>query len=250
MTPTLQWHDLAWILRRVPLRALEAVKASKGTVVIAGGCIRSCVAQEEVHDVDLFTATPEQALELANSLAPDHDRKKDEQGLLPGIVATKNAFTLLHFKPPVQIIHRWNFSTPQNCLNSFDFTICQAAVWSDGTHWLSEVSPNFYADLAAKRLIYTRPIRIEESGGSLLRVLKFYQRGYRIPLDSLAAVVARFTSAVGVAKRENVEEFVDIANETKAAEQLLPLLREVDPEVDPMHLAHLPAQLCDASPPH
>lgn len=241
-TPTLEWHDLQWILRRVPLRVLETVKASKGRVIIAGGCVRACIAGEDVHDVDLFTASADDALTLANSLAPDQDRKKDENGLLPGIVATKNAYTLLHYKPPVQIIHRWNFADAQSCLASFDFTISQACIWSDGTTWFSQVGPRFYADLAAKRLIYTSPVRIEESGGSLLRVLKFYQKGYRIPLDSMAAVVTRFTSAVGVEKTTGDDGMIDAMREANKAKQLAALLVEVDPEVDPSHLAHLPSE--------
>lgn len=89
----------------------------------------------------------------------------------------------------------------------------------------------FYPDLAAKRLTYCAPKRIEEAGGSLLRVLKFYRRGYIIPLDSLAAVIARLTSPPGA----------DSSGELQVAGEYLKLLRMVDPEVDPTHEAHEPS---------
>jgi hypothetical protein len=71
-------------------------------------------------------------------------------------------------------------------------------------------------------------------------VLKFYQKGYRIPLDSLAAVVARLVNDVKVAKLEYVKEESREAQLTKV---LTGLLREVDPNVDPSHISHLPADV-------
>ena len=93
---------------------------------------------------------------------------------------------------------------------------------------------NYYQDLSARRLIYTSPERIEEAGGSMLRVLKFYQKGFRIPLKDLAAVIARISCSINPSK-------VDIENESHVAPIITALLREVDPEVDPEHRAHLPS---------
>ena len=81
----------------------------------------------------------------------------------------------------------------------------------------------------------------------MLRVLKYYQKGYRIPLDSLSDVIARlvvgvdldrcshryFDKAAGVHKTE-----VDQAQFSRV---ICGLLREVDPSIDPNHLAHLPS---------
>ncbi len=72
----------------------------------------------------------------------------------------------------------------------------------------------------------------------MLRVLKFYQRGYRIPLDSLGAVMARLIRAV------NVKELLDRpadCHESQWSKVLTGLLHEVDPNVDPTHIDHLPA---------
>lgn len=230
----LAWHDLAWCLRRAPRKVLEAVKESPGKVIIAGGFIRSCIANEEVNDIDLFASDADAALALANRLAPEQDRAKNAKGLLPGVHSTDNAYTITSLRPVAQVIHRWTFETPQQCVESFDFTIARAAIWySDG--WKTLVAPSFYADLAAKRLIYCSPKRIEELGGSMLRVLKFYQRGYRIPLDSLSAVIARLCSDLDQNKLKMSDEF-------QVSKILCGLLREVDPNIDPNHISHLPSQ--------
>ena len=50
-----------------------------------------------------------------------------------------------------------------------------------GGEYVGLCNIRFYPDLAARRLVYTSPLRNEDAGGSILRVLKFYQRGYRIP---------------------------------------------------------------------
>lgn len=236
-------HDLNWCVNRLPgrlRRLLEDKENPYGDTIIAGGFIRSCIAREELNDVDLFTPTKEGSLALANALAPDRDRAKNEAGLLPGIHATDNAYTIPRPRPTLQVIHRWLFTTPEEAVNSFDFTIARAGIWYDRTcaRWKSICAETYYPDLAAKRLIYCSPERIEEVGGSVLRVLKFYQRGYRIPLDSLAAVVARLMSGVKDEKVRNSEGGYD---EVQLRKVLSGLLREVDPNVDPAHDAHLPS---------
>ena len=71
----------------------------------------------------------------------------------------------------------------------------------------------------------------------MLRVLKFYQKGYRIPLDSLGRVIGRL-----VLGTEPPEDTLSrLAKEAHLGEVLTTLLREVDPGIDPGHQAHLPA---------
>jgi hypothetical protein len=90
--------------------------------------------------------------------------------------------------------------------------------------------------LAAKRLVYRSPIRNEDAGGSMLRVLKYYQKGYRIPLNSLGSVIARIVKAIDFEK-------VDAKNEFQVGKIVTGLLREVDPDIDPLHIAHLPSNI-------
>lgn len=244
-------QDLQWVLQRIPQHVLHAIKDSKGRVFVAGGFIRSCIANEPPNDIDMFVSSKGEAKGLAELLAlefrRDYRRGHRDQ---PRYVETDNAFTISEgYKTPLQIIHRWTFKSPLECIESFDFTIARAAIWWDENKavvdsiepgWRSACDDDFYSDLAAKRLVYKAPVRDEDAGGSMLRVLKFYQRGYRIPLDSLGKVMARMFVKVdddpaktGLMDSTELERFV--------APQLTGMLREVDPDLDPGHVAHLPS---------
>jgi hypothetical protein len=245
MTRELMWHDLERCLRRCPTIVLELLKRHAGLAFIAGGFVRACVSGEEISDIDIFASEKEQAEAWAGEIRIDKSAP---------LWRTPNAITVCGqgHRYPVQFIHRWTFSNPFRALNSFDFTISKAAFWADpqlvmlnAVPWKSACDERFYADLAAKRLIYTSPIREEEPGGSLLRVLKFYQRGYRIPLNSLGAVVGRCIKGVDFEhlpqrKREPSHK-PPYTREQAIAVAVTQLLREVDPEIDPNHIAHLPS---------
>lgn len=229
---TLRYEDMQWLLRRAPRNLLTLMKEAGPNIVAAGGFVRSVIANEPINDIDLFCPTKELAKQYAEKLS---GRFK--------VIETDNAYTVRNpgrrgFS--IQFIHRWVFSKPQACLESFDFTIACAAFWFNNTpinvqpEWRSMCDDRFYADLAAKRLIYRSPIRNEDAGGSMLRVLKFYQRGYRIPVDSLGAVMARMVVAVEMAGSNS-------SDEKQIAKVLTGLLREVDPNIDPTHVAHLPS---------
>jgi len=225
----LSLYDLQWALRRCPKQVLELLKDNPKKLFIAGGYVRSIVANEDVADIDLFCGSKVEAKEFADHLVKNAAEKEVRNRLHE----TDNAFTVRGFRLPLQIIHRWTFAKPEDCLMSFDFTIAMGLIYNDGEKFVGICHPQFYQDLAAKRLIYTKPIRNEDAGGSMLRVLKFYQRGYRIPLASLGAVMARMTIKI----RDNSEACRD---EGEMARVLTGLLREVDPDIDPSHIAHLP----------
>jgi hypothetical protein len=223
MMITLEQDDLQWILRRTPKDILKLLKNTP-KLIMASGCIRSIIANEKVNDIDLFYNNSEEAKKLAQSLGPTFE--------------TGNASSVKFNGVQVQFIHRWTYDSPKELMESFDFTIAQAAIWYGpmaGT-WLSICSDQFYSDLAAKRLRYLSPIRNEDAGGSILRVLKFYQRGYRIPLEDLAKVIARLNSGV-----KNIGDM----DEPGMAKIISGLLREVDPNIDPSHIAHLPSSLSE-----
>lgn len=217
--------DLSFLVTRLPLKLKQFLKSAPGkNVKVGGGYIRSVITNEKVNDIDLFIS-PNDVGNLDFIVYSLHTNN------IPPI-KTENAITLRE-PTPIQIIHRWHFDTLEATADSFDFTICQAAFHFNGEKWDSYCSDTYYSDLAAKRLVYTSPKRIEEVGGSLLRVLKYYQKGFRIPIDSLAKVTARFISELDFDK-------VNIKNEAEVAKVLTGLLRVVDPNIDPLHEAHLP----------
>jgi len=239
VTISLEQQDLIWCLRRLPLRVRNLLKNNPLQLAVGGGFIRSCVANERVNDIDLFickeiaadnvkAAALSYAVEMANGKAK--------------VITTDNAVTAATRPFATQIITRWTFKSPVEVIESFDFTISKAIIYNSGeAHndgWVGFADSCFYSDLAAKRLVYTQPERNEDAGGSILRVLKFYQRGYRIPLDSMGAVVARLMMGV---KMDKVTAGDGRINEPQLAKILTGLLREVDPNIDPLHIAHLPS---------
>lgn len=235
MTP-LAPHDIAWCVRRLPKQVVALMKEHP-SIILAGGYIRSVISNERVNDLDLFTSSAD-----ASKLAAD--ALKDRVG---EIFTTDNAHTVrMRGAPMVQFIHRWSFTTPEQCLESFDFTIACAAIWHADKQWHGACDPQFYQDLAAKRLVYRSPQRNEDAGGSMLRVLKFYQCGYRIPLDSMGAVIARLVGGVDAKALEGMEHNRGLTHEQAMAKALTGLLREVDPLIDPSGLAHLPSLQADA----
>jgi len=241
----LTWHDLGRALRLAPKSVLELLKRHPMEVFVAGGFIRAAVSGEEINDIDLFVASKESAKQYAGELLSEHPDWR--------LIPTDNAITVLGYRYPIQIIHRWVFSHPINALNSFDFTISRAAFWADPIlvqHeglplWKSTCDNRFYPDLAAKRLIYTSPVREEEAGGSMLRILKFYQRGYRIPLDSFGSVISRLIAGIdfnNLPMRPEGHRKPPYTHDEAVAKAVAGLLREVDPEIGPNHVAHLPAE--------
>lgn len=220
-------QDLRWAIRRLPSNLSKIMEDPEwsGKIFVGGGYLRSIVSNESVNDVDVFVGTKVEAELLAYKLTPNRN----------DVIVTDNAYTVKG-KLPIQIIHRWLFDKPEDVSNSFDFTVCCAVIWyNTTTRWGSYCDDRFYIDLAAKRLVYRSPIRDEEVGGSMLRVLKYYQKGYRIPMDSLGKVIARLVSKVNF-------HAIDPGDNEWLAKVVTGLLIEVDPAIDPLHNAHLPAQ--------
>lgn len=238
---TLETQDIFWIKKRMPESVRSLMMKNARVLFLAGGFIRACIANEQASDIDLFTSSKDLAREIGMYLVA-HGK-----GLR--MVETDNAFTVLGLSVPVQLIHRWTFDAPQKCVESFDFTIARAAIWFDAEErdgsrhsvLQSCCDDRFYSDLAAKRLVYCSPVRNEDAGGSMLRVLKFYQRGYRIPLDSLGAVMARMANAVDRGAIDASMKANNCSYEEQVARVFTGMLHEVDPNIDPEHLSHLPS---------
>ena len=223
--PELNKYDLHWCVRRLPRTLRDVLK--REAIVVAGGYIRACILNEQINDVDLFVDSKQYAKDLALDMAGGDEKR---------LVETVNAITIKGMKYPVQFITRWTYGSPHDVLQSFDYTICQSAFWWDHycQKWCSSISESFYSDLAAKRLVYTEPIREEEPGGSILRVLKYYQRGYRITIDSFSRVITRLAHGVDLNRiNTDANGHVDTFEFQKVVRGLL---HEVDPNIDPDHI--------------
>lgn len=234
-------QDLIWCVNRLPNRIKSSMKDKFSALwpVIAGGYIRACIANEHVNDIDMFVVGPpcDSAI-LTGQLILGTDLEPHE---------SENAYSINLEPYPVQVIRRWTYDKLEDVINSFDFTICQAALWYDKEtkQWIGKVADGFYEDLAAKRLNYTAPDRDEDAGGSMLRVLKYYQRGYRIPMESLGKVLARMVS--GLSEEDFGKRSIMDKKQWEGVVGLVMtgLLREVDPQIDPNRASHLPSTFVD-----
>lgn len=227
--------DFKHIKKMIPsiLMSIMEMPEWNNKVFIAGGFIRAIVAGEEINDVDVFVKSKGDALLLAAQIIK-------ESGHSVKTFESANATTIKIGRDVLQIIHRWTFEKPEDILNSFDFTICCAVIYVeqagvDSITWRSVCDSRFYIDLASKRLVYRSPSRNEDAGGSMLRVLKYYQRGYRTPLDCLGAVMARVFMGVEKKKITGLAEIADAVihneeyTESSVARVITSLLVEVDP---------------------
>ncbi|MBL4769343.1 MAG: hypothetical protein JKY94_16845 [Rhodobacteraceae bacterium] len=178
---SLNRDDMQRCLATMPKKVRAALQ--KSGAFLCGGYIRARIAGEKVNDFD-FLVQPGKAAALVDLLQKAYEAKK--------VHRTANATTITPpGMPALQVIHRWTFDTLAEALDSLDFTIATAGIQYGKNGWTSRCSPDFYPDLAAKRLRYRQPQRIEDEGGSLLRVLKFVGKGYHISPMEMAKVVAR-----------------------------------------------------------
>lgn len=187
-------------------------------IYLGGGYIRSRIVGEEPSDIDLFGRNKDEILFIADQFI----EYRKHRGIKCLVFKTSNAITI---KSPerltVQFIHRW-VGEPNEMMRSFDFTVCQAMIWFDGsisTRW--NCHEDYYADLAAKTLVYTCPDRNEDAGGSMLRVIKFCRKGWKISPENLGLVMARLASGL--------DDNWRMESENGLAVLLTALLREVDP---------------------
>jgi len=209
-------NDLRYVVTRLPRDIRELLTEHSNNLYLGGGFIRATVAGETPSDIDLFGHDIAVLEAVATVLASRRPGSK--------VHKTKNAITILSpDRMPVQFITRWTFANAHDLVKSFDFTVCQAAIWRGGnksnSEWHSAIGGGFYVDLAGRRLVYTNPVREEEAGGSMLRVIKYVKRGYSIQVSSLGDVIARLTDKIEPERGHGLPTGQIIAG----------LLREVDP---------------------
>lgn len=210
---TLSAGDIQLVVSRIPQDVRKMMMEQP--LFCGGGFIRETIAGNPVQDVDLFGPSKDILKIAADYLASKRDGAK--------VHVTENALTVLSApRLPIQFITRWLFEDAAPLVQSFDFTVCQAAVWYNRLtkRWESAISQCFYPDLAARRLTYTFPIREEEAGGSMLRVRKLLARGYNIQAFALAGVIARVALAAHISAD---------TDETMATYAISRKLVEVDP---------------------
>lgn len=263
----LRREDELWIARHIP-KPVIAILKNDPKLMIAGGFIRALLGREKPSDIDIFGPDPSKMKYYADELAgaleadvipaiivlPENKKDDDEEedpdgiGYGPTLSAKKkhtsvNAVTVKG-PIPIQFIHKWKYETPEQILDAFDYGISRVVVWLERERttgrWRlkSLCHPDFYSDLSMKRLTFNTRV-ISTAGSSLLRMLKFYQRGYRMPLKDLANLVAA-VSAQALKRDEfrevklmlSQDQISSPENIQRLSRSILETLTEIDPQFE------------------
>lgn len=199
----MQHDDLSLVVRRLPKDVQALVRAYPNNLFIGGGFLRSVIGNEDVNDIDFFGLNRSLLDAAVRDIMSERGRQDARK------IETKNAITVAQFgKTTLQFISRWKYDNAEDLIASFDFSVCQAAIWYDGEQFRGAVGDGFYPDLAAKRLRYLHPVREEEAGGSMLRVIKYVKRGYRIQMPELAVVMARVVKDYDHTRSIRIDQFI------------------------------------------
>lgn len=166
---------------------------------VAGGLLRRVVAETSLDgtDIDVFFANEEQRIRFEEALV-------GKGAQIKRVGETLSVFTM--YVPAtgdtteIQCIYLRYYSSPEDVIDTFDFTICQIAhdgtdfVFGDFTLW----------DLARKRLVLhklTYPV------ATIRRVLKYTKQGFYICAGAIQEILQ--TVASNPALLENSTEYVD-----------------------------------------
>lgn len=134
---------------------------------IAGGALTSAFTNTPINDVDMYFKSEElfkQAIEHAYDDA------------LWCVAATDRAVTFVHDDNIIQLMHFDFFETPAAVFDAFDYTVCMAAYDLDAKEFVFH--EDFMKHAAQRKLSFHSGTRYPYN--SLLRVLKYQQRGYTI----------------------------------------------------------------------
>ena len=149
-------------------------------VYLAGGAITSIFTGQKVNDLDFYCSSAEERDRLESLLKETYGYKV--------ACDSANAVTLVkHLKKKsyvVQIIKRFYFDTPAECLKSFDFTVVQGLY--DFGQGKFVVSDRYFKDLAARKLVYTNTSHYPIC--ALYRTKKYQQRGYSLSGATMIAI--------------------------------------------------------------
>lgn len=176
-----------------------------GKIFVAGGFIRSILRGEPVNDIDIYAATDELAKRLLRLGATIH---RSEYATT--LAQPSNAFSTFGSNVtktsnvPMQVIKEL-YSDPIELIDSFDFSVCNAAIWREKNQWKSVISLYFYPDLASKRIRYTRKDADPAPARTLTRLIKYIQKGYNAAPDVVAEISFRAvkdTGAVSILTKE------------------------------------------------
>lgn len=174
-------------------RSILQLSSGSGGVILAGGYLRDRFAKVRPKDADFWfksRVVAEATGHWLRSIGWETEARVDEG--------------LIHCTPPpsetaevpIQLVSILRFTDALDLLSTFDFSICQVALWWDETGvWKSEWTDGYAKDTESTTLRY---IQGQHAGGmvgghagSLARMFKFWRRGYLPDEESLCELLAK-----------------------------------------------------------
>lgn len=154
-------------------------------VWIGGGAIRSSLIGERYSDIDIFAKSRSDLDEFVKTL--------DGYKLIYDAESLK---TYQRGDDKIQLIYR-DYESIEQCIQSFDFTICQFAMNDEGLY----CNPESIIHLFRRRLVVNR-ISPEWAADSLRRVQKYIKAGFTICDGGIAQLI----EAIRAASDEQIEQ--------------------------------------------
>lgn len=184
---SLDTNDIKRIVYSLPENVTTCLRRYAGKSVLAGGYIRAAIANEAIHDIDIFVPTKRDAeIFVSQGFSDVKAEDKHYQATASGI--------------ELQVIWRYPYTQAYEILEQFDYTVAKAAIWFDEGYskGRKKIEPDFksicherfYKDIARKLLVYDCDREVERIE-SIPRLLKYVGYGYSIEPDSLAEVVIK-----------------------------------------------------------
>lgn len=197
------------IVRCLPPEVKEILMDRGHQLIVAGGFCRDVMTGRPAKDIDIFAISEPIMKDAIDSFGVLHTWARKQ---------TANSVTFEEFFPtdesvPVQFITRVYYPDHIDLIHSFDFSVCQIGVyWQPGdtgySQWVGICSDLFWRDIFSETATYTDPERDEDPGASLLRLVRFAGRGYKINEKDIAAVTGRFVSTLTGEPKAQAQEKV------------------------------------------
>jgi hypothetical protein len=202
---------VANITRQLPEDVKNLLQHFGSGICVAGGFCRDAFLGGSPMDVDIFGTSEAAIVEAIDWFG--WNAKEYQQGMqTANSVSFKPSYD--HEVQPVQFVERCFYPTHEGLIESFDWSVCQCAVYWTSEEKFEAICTNaFGEDIQAGELHYTAPERDEDPGASVLRMIKLTSRGFKPTEDSIARCVGRFATELIFGDRKVEERYYQKAKE-------------------------------------
>jgi hypothetical protein len=141
----------------------------------AGGCFTSIFRNKKINDIDVFFRCEEDFLKAKELLLATGTHK----------FGFENDFVcnIYHDKMKIQLVKKHYHPTPQECIDTFDFTVVKFAYDANFIFY----NKRFFKDLAKNRIVVDD--KLIKPLNSIKRAFKYTQRGFQLCPKGMARLI-------------------------------------------------------------